>query len=175
MLDVDAVPVSGTWWRHVPPGADVLYQPPDPADNRWQRGLAIDALYFADSPETAWAEWYRSLAEAGLPPQRGLPRDLWDWEISLPDVANLSDDARLARVGLPAPQPSRVQWPLFQPIGEQLFAEGWSALLAASAARPNEGQTLCVFRTDYEVAGVRALGPPETIDEPPVIPPGLRT
>jgi hypothetical protein len=24
------------WWRHVPAGADVDYEPPDPADNRWQ-------------------------------------------------------------------------------------------------------------------------------------------
>jgi hypothetical protein len=43
----------------------------------------IEALYFADSEETVWAEWYRYLAEAALPPRRGLPRDLWRWEISL--------------------------------------------------------------------------------------------
>ena len=73
-MDVDATALSGTWFRHIPAGADVHYQPPDPADNRWQRGAVVDALYFADSERTAWAEWYRHLAEAGLTPSQGLPR-----------------------------------------------------------------------------------------------------
>jgi len=30
--------VSARWWRHIPAGGDVYYEPPDPADNRWQRG-----------------------------------------------------------------------------------------------------------------------------------------
>ncbi len=80
-------------------------EPPDPADNRWQRGAVVEALYFADSEPTAWAEWYRYLAEAALPPQQALPRDLWRWEISLSTVADLSNPARLARVGLPNLQP----------------------------------------------------------------------
>jgi hypothetical protein len=48
------------WWRHVPTGADVYFEPPDPADNRWQRGTIVEALYFADSEATVWAEWYRA-------------------------------------------------------------------------------------------------------------------
>ena len=99
-----------------------------------------------------WAEWYRWLAEAGLPPQHGLPRDAWQWEISLPDVADLSDDTRLARVGLPLLEPTRLQWATFQPVGEQLHADGWPALLAASAARP-AGRVLCVFRTMRVASG----------------------
>ena len=121
-----------------------------------------------------WAEWYRWLAEAGLPPQHGLPRDVWQWEISLPDVADLSDDARLARVGLPPLAPTRLQWPTFQPVGEQLHADGWPALLAASAARP-EGRVLCVFRTARIVPGTRPIPPPTAITEPPVVPSGMRT
>lgn len=105
--------------RQIPAGADVYYEPPEPADNRWQRGAVIEGLYFADSEQTAWAEWYRSLAEAGLPPAQALPRDLWRWEISLPDVADLRGDDRLARVGLPPLEPSRHQWPTFQPVGEE--------------------------------------------------------
>jgi hypothetical protein len=145
-LDVDATPLAGIWFRHVPAGGDAYYQPAHPADNRWQRGSVVEALYFADSEQTAWAEWYRYLAEAALPPKQGLPRDLWRWEISLPDVADLSDEDRLARVGLSILQPTRLQWPTFQPIGEQLHHEGWPALVSCSAARP-EGRTLCVFRT----------------------------
>jgi hypothetical protein len=174
LLDVDATWVSGTWFRHIPAGGDVLYQPPEPADNRWQRGDVVEALYFADREETAWAEWYRYLAEAGLPPNQALPRDLWRWEISLPRVADLTDCDRLARVGLPPPQPTRHQWSVFQPIGEQLHAEHWPGVLSASAARPS-GQVLCVFRTTREVPGTTPVPPPTTITEPPVVPTGMRT
>lgn len=173
-MDVDATPVSGTWFRHIPAGADVHYEPPDPADNRWQRGAVVEALYFADSEPTAWAEWYRYLAEAGLPPDQGLPRELWRWRISLAEVADLSDDARLARVELPPPLPTRLQWPTFQPVGEQLHREGWAALVSASAARP-EGRTLCIFRTGRRVAGTRPVPPPKTVSKPPLVPTGLRT
>jgi hypothetical protein len=173
-LDVDATAVSGVWWRHIPAGADVDYEPPDPADNRWQRGTIVEGLYFADCEATAWAEWYRYLAEAAMAPKQGLPRDLWRWEISLPQVADLSDDDRLARAGLPALEPSRRQWPTFQPVGEALHGEGWHALVSASAARP-EGQTLCVFRKATRVPGTRPLPPPTTVTEPPTVPTGMRT
>ena len=134
----------------------------------------VEALYFADSEETAWAEWYLFLAETGLPPTRGLPRDLWRWEISLPQVANLTDGPRLARVGLPELEPTRRQWPTFQPVGEELHDQGSPALLCASAARP-AGQVLCVFRTAREMRGTKPIPPPTTVDEPPVVPTGRRT
>lgn len=173
-MDVDSTAVSGSWLRHIPAGADVHYEPPDPADSRWQRGSVIDALYFADSEHTVWAEWYRYLAEAGLPPKQGLPRDLWRWEISLPSVADLSGVDRLARVGLPSLRPTCFQWPSFQRVGEQLHEDEWPAIVSASAARP-EGRTLCVFRTDRPVPGLRPLPPPTTVTDPPVVPTGLRT
>jgi hypothetical protein len=173
-LDVDSTTVSATWWRHIPAGTDVYYEPTDPADGRWQRGAAVEALYFADSQQTAWAEWYRYLAEAGLPPHQALPRDLWPWEISLPNVADLTDDARLSRVGLPPLRPARFQWPTFQPVGEQLWRDGWPALLSGSAARP-PGRTLCVFRTARVIPGTQPLPPPDTVTEPPVVPTGMRT
>lgn len=173
-MDVDSTPQSGTWWRQIPVGADVFYEPPDPADNRWQRGSVVEGLYLADSEATMWAEWYRWLAEAGIPPQRGLPRDVWRWEIALPEVADLSDDARLTRVGLPPLEPARLQWPMFQPVGEQLHAEGWPALLAASAARP-AGRVLCVFRTTRVMSGTRPVPPPASIKQAPVVPTGMRT
>lgn len=174
MLAVDTTSISGTWVRHIPAGADVFYEPPDPADNRWQRGSVVEGLYFADSEETTWAEWYRYLAEASLPPHQGLPRDLWRWEISLPQVAALTDDDRLARVGLPAMHPTSQQWPVVQPVGEQLHAEQWPALVTTSAARPT-GRVLCVFRTAPQVPGTTPLPPPTTITEPPVVPTGMRT
>ncbi|MBA3369832.1 MAG: RES family NAD+ phosphorylase [Thermoleophilaceae bacterium] len=173
-LDVDSTAISGHWWRHVPAGADVHHEPPDPADNRWQRGSAIEALYFADTEQTAWAEWYRYLAEAGLPPRMGLPRDLWRWEISLSEVADLAAEDRLARVGLPRVRPTRKQWPASQPVGERLHRAGWRALVSVSAARP-AGRTLCVFRTARVMPGVRPLAPPTRVSELPVIPTGLRT
>lgn len=173
-MDVDHTHVAGNWFRHIPEAGDVLYEPEEPADNRWQRGSVVEALYFADSEPTAWAEWYRYLAEAGLPPARGLPRDLWTWEIALPDVADLRGSERLSRLGLPPLQPSRTQWPAFQPIGEQLHHGGWPALLCESAARA-DGLVLCVFRTARETPGTRPVPPPTTVTDAPIVPTGLRT
>jgi RES domain len=173
-LDVDAVAVSGTWYRQIPAGGQIHYAAPDPADNRWQRGAEVDALYFADSEETVWAEWYRALAEAALPPLQGLPRDLWRWRIEQPRAADLSNDRRLARVGLPALLPARRQWPAFQAVGEELHRAGWPALLSASAAR-RQGYTLCVFRTARLVAGTAPLPPPTRVTHPPDVPTGMRT
>jgi RES domain-containing protein len=174
-VDVDAADVGGTWWRHIPAHQDVHHRPEDAADNRWQRGHVVDALYFADSEATAWAEWYRYLAEAALPPQQGLPRDLWRWEVSLPKVADLRTAPALERVGLSVPVPRSSDWPPFQAVGEGLYRDGWPALVAPSAARPQEGRVLCVFREAREAPGVRPLPPPETYKTPPAVPKGLTT
>jgi RES domain-containing protein len=173
-MDVEGTSISGIWWRQIPAGGDVHHRPDPPADSRWQRGEVVDALYLADAEETAWAEWYRALAESGLPPQQALPRDLWRWEISLSDVADLSTSEKLERIGLPAPTPSRAQWPAFQEVGETLHAEGWQALLAPSAARPG-GLVLCVFRREPTVAGATPVPPPQKFDEPPLVPRGMTT
>jgi hypothetical protein len=89
-------------------------------------------------------------------------------------VADLTDDARLARVGLPPLQPTSRQWAAFQAVGERLHAEGWPALVSASAARP-EGRTLCVFRVARELTGASPEPPPTRVAEPPVVPTGMRT
>jgi RES domain-containing protein len=166
--------VSGIWRRHIPTGGDVHYQADPPADYRWQRGSTVEALYFADGEETAWAEWYRATAELGVPPSQLLPRDMWEWEISLPDVADLSTSDRLAKLGLPLPKPTRKEWPEFQDVGEALHAEGWPALVAPSAAR-SQGLVLCVFRESAIVPGTLPVPPPTTYDEPPYVPKGMST
>lgn len=104
----------------------------------------VDALYLADSAETASAEWYRHLAERMIPPLAQMPRELWTWQVKI-EVADLSTPERLAAVGLSPPIASRQSWPTFQQLGELLWKEGWAGLLAASAARP-EGKVLCLFR-----------------------------
>lgn len=73
---LDRVPVTGTWVRHVPAGIDGLapsrggsggrFNPPD-----------LPALYLADNEPTAWAEWYRYQAERGKSPSDDLPRELY--------------------------------------------------------------------------------------------------
>ena len=68
-MDVDATAVAGEWIRHVPHRSPPLGRAVEPTDGRWQRGAIIRALYLADEPNTAIAEWYRLLAELGLPPR----------------------------------------------------------------------------------------------------------
>ena len=173
-LDIDAVRLDGVYFRHVPRGAAPLIGPEPPRDGRWQRGEIVGAVYLADSVATAWAEWYRVLAELALPPARALPRDLWRIEVSLERVADLSDEDRLRRVGLARPRPGRSDWPAYQQVGEALHAEEWPALVAPSAARP-EGTVICVFRTTGEIPGLAPLPPPSVQAEPPAPPRGLRT
>jgi len=72
-LDVDAVDAAGAWLRHIPHSADPRSRPNPHGDNRWQRGAIVDALYLAGDELTLWAEWYRHLAERGLP-RRGSSR-----------------------------------------------------------------------------------------------------
>lgn len=173
--DVDSTPVAGVWWRHVPHRGAVFFRPPHAADGRWQRGSVVEALYFADSDATAWAEWYRWLAANGVRPHQMMPRNLWRWQVSLPKVANLRTASRLERVGLPVPPPDQSSWPPFQAVGEQLFEEGWPALIAPSAARPNDGQVLCVFRTVERPEGIKPIPPPRVFRNPPIPPTGMRT
>jgi RES domain-containing protein len=144
-----------------------------PPDNRWQRGSVVDALYLADSEETVWAEWYRHLAEAGIPPTWAMPRSLWTWEVDVA-VADLGSTDQLAAVGLDPPAPGRRTWPPYQDVGERLWREGRAGLVAPSAARP-EGRVLCIFRTDDDVAGARPVGRARIVREPPAPPTGMTT
>lgn len=173
-LDADETPVLGVWFRHVPAGGQPLFRPERPRDRRWQRGDVVEGFYLADSEATAWAEWYRALAELAVPPLQQLPRDLWRFDVDIARVADLSSSQKLERVGLPTPVPDRRQWPGFQAVGETLFAEGWAGLLYPTAARP-EGLALCLFRTGDELPGVRPMPSPSRFEEPPVLPRGLRT
>lgn len=172
-LSVGAVTVNGRWVKHTYPGSPPLPERDPPPDNRWQRGDVVDALYLADTDDTAWAEWYRHLAERMIPPLAQMPRELWTWEVEV-EVADLSTTEQLAAVGLLPPAPGRGSWDAYQRIGEQLAQENWPGLLAPSAARP-EGRVLCLFRGEHGVRGATPLAPPRRIDEPPPPPVGLRT
>ena len=172
-LDVDAVDAAGEWLRHIPHSAHVRSRPLPPGDNRWQRGAVVDALYLARDVETLWAEWHRHLAERGLPPARQLPRDLWRFRVPSLEVADLSDEERLARAGVPPPTPGRKTWPPYQRVGETLWHEGWPGLLAPSAARPT-GLVLCLFIDDPLVLPAAPVPPPTAVAEPPAPPMGAR-
>jgi RES domain-containing protein len=139
---------------------------------RWQRDEVVRALYLADEPDTAIAEWYRFLAERGMRPRGSVPHDHHRWEISL-DLADLGSDERLAAVGLVAPQPSSLSWEPFQLVGEALWREGWRGLLAPSAARPN-AKIVCVFAEEWPPSGCFPLGVDEILDVP-VPPTGMTT
>lgn len=171
---VQRVSVAGSWWRQTPHGADPLWLAFPPSSGRWQRGSSIAAIYLADEEETAWAEWYRVLAEIALPPTHGMPRDLWRWTVAVNDIADLSTPAKLAKLGLPVPRPGRLTWPKFQTAGEELHGEGYRGVLYPSAARPDH-QALCLFRENILIAGVDPIRPPTTYRDPPAPPTGMRT
>jgi RES domain-containing protein len=173
-VDVDAIAVEGIWWRQTPRGGDPLFRADPTADGRWQRGEIVGALYLADSEQTAWAEWYRALAEFAIPPDRQMPRDLWRWKVDVQSVVDLSDAERLAAIGLQAPQPRQSDWPPFQQAGEQLWREGFRGVVAPSAARPGQ-RILCLFRDTYEVAGASPVRPALTYRRPPAPPTGVTT
>jgi RES domain-containing protein len=172
-LGVTTVVVRGHWIKHTYPGSAALPERDPPPDNRWQHGNAVDALYLADTEETAWAERYRHLAERMIPPLAQMPRELWTWQVDV-EVADLSTPEKLIAVGLLQPVPGRDSWPVYQRVGEQLSTESWAGLLAPSAARP-AGKILCLFRDEHGVRGTNPLPPPRCIESPPPPPMGLRT
>lgn len=135
-MDVDELAVEGIWWRQVPHGGDPLFRADPPSDGRWQRGDVVGGLYFAQDELTAWAEWYRVLAEFAVPPERQMPRDLWRWQVHATRVADLSDATRLAAVELTLPRPTQHEWPAFQDVGQDLWRAGYSGVLAPSGSRP---------------------------------------
>jgi RES domain-containing protein len=173
-VDIDVIDVKGTWWRQTPHGGDPLFRADPASDGRWQRGEVVGALYFADAEDTAWAEWYRALAELAIPPDRQMPRDLWRWEIDVTEVVDLSDGDRLSATGLSPPQPAQRTWPAFQEIGERLWRNGYRGVLAPSAARPRQ-HILCLFRDAEEVSGAVVLRPPLTYRRAPAPPRGMTT
>ena len=172
-LSVTAVTARGHWIKHTYPGSPPLPEREPPPDNRWQRGDVVDALYLADTEETAWAEWYRHLAERMIPPLAQMPRELWTWKVDV-EIADLSTAEKLAAVGLDQPTPGRDGWHAYQRVGEQLAHEGWAGLIAPSAARP-QGRVLCLFRDGHGIRGTKPVSSPRRIDEPPPPPMGLRT
>lgn len=160
----------------MPAGADPLWRPEAPPDGRWQRGEVVEGFYLANSADTAWAEWYRALAEFGLPPHRSLPRDLWALRLDV-TLADLSTAEKLAAVGLGAPRPSRSDWSTYQAVGEALAADGFNGLIAPSAARP-AALVVCLFRKHREDGGLRGvtpLPPPEQVSVTPTPPRGMTT
>jgi RES domain-containing protein len=166
------------FFRHVPAGGAPLFRPERPADGRWQRGEVVEGFYLAADEQTAWAEWYRALAELAVPPMRQMPRDLWRFEVSVEGVADLSYVDRLMAVGLPSPSPARDEWTPFQAVGEALASDGWPGVLypsASRAARSAENLALCLFRRASRIAGVDPVGSTTRYDEPPAPPTGLRT
>jgi RES domain-containing protein len=173
-VTLERVSVAGSWWRQTPHGSDPLWLASPPSNGRWQRGATVAAIYLADDEETAWAEWYRALAEIAMPPTRGMPRDLWRWTIAVGDVADLSTPKKLARLDLPIPRPGRRTWAPFQAAGERLHSDGYRGILYPSAARPDH-KALCLFREDQLIPGAEPVRPPVTRRDPPAPPTGMLT
>jgi RES domain-containing protein len=171
-MRVDSAHVSGEWIRHAPRGSDLLGCSTEPNDGRWQHGDVVRGLYLADEPATAIAEWYRWLAERGLPPGHAIPHDHHVWSLDL-ELADLRSPHQLEALGLDLPAPGRRTWPPFQAVGEGLWREGWHGLITRSAARP-EAFVVCAFANDWPPRGCVPKQAVE-ISEVPVPPTGMTT
>jgi RES domain-containing protein len=134
-LDVDPIAMAGEWILHAPHRSGLLRRSPEATDGRWQRGELVRGLYLADESHIAVAEWYRYLAERGLPPSAAIAHDHHVWRVHL-TLADLSTAERLAAVGLRPPRLTRRDGPPYPDIGEELWRNGWRGVLAPSAARP---------------------------------------
>ena len=169
---IGRVSVTGTWSRHVLAGADGL-APSRSANGGRFNAPGQPALYLADTDGTAWAEWYRWLAEWGELPANHLPRYLYRIIVDLEQVVDASSAAARRKLGLPIRmRPSSGQWSAFRAVGERLAAEGADAILYASAAR-TRSLCLCVFEPG--LSGLRIESEPVRVIAPPPPPCGLRT
>ena len=65
--------LDGFWVRHARHARNPL---PGRDPHRWQRGAVVDAPNSADSEATAWAEWFRYLAESGIPTTTSAHREV---------------------------------------------------------------------------------------------------
>lgn len=100
---------------------------------------------------------------------------MWHYDISPPQVADLSTADRLDRVGLPQPRPGRQDWPAFQAAGEDLHRQGWRGVLTTSAARP-ASQVLVVFLPEpVKIPDELVPAGHSRVSEPPIPPTGMRT
>lgn len=168
---VDLVPVEGTWFRHVYAGVDGLALSHGGNGGRFNPP-GLPALYLADSEPTAWAEWYRWLAEWTRSPAEHLPRDLYRVTVRLTAVADLRTLAARERAAAPGRmRPTSAQWPPFQQVGARLASGGAQGILYASAAR-TRSLCLCVF--DAGLEHLRVVGEPIGVITPPPPPRGLR-
>jgi len=142
-VDVDTVAVHGERIRHAPHRSSLLGRAAEPTDGRRQRGEIVRGLYLADEPATAIAEWYRLLAERGLPPARAIPHDHHFWELEL-QLADLRTPERLARLNLKRPGLDGERGHRFRRLASSCSATGFAGILAPSAARP-QALISCIF------------------------------
>jgi RES domain-containing protein len=166
------VPVQGAWSRHVRAGEAGLETGRGGRGGRFHRPGQL-AVYLADSDATAWAEWYRWLAEQAYPPDQGLPRDLHRIAVDLDTVIDLSSGAARKAAGVPERlRPAQSQWAASQQRADRWRANGAQGVLYSSAAR-TRSLCLCVF--DAGLHRLRIDGEPVRVLAPPPPPRGLRT
>jgi RES domain-containing protein len=162
------VPIAGIWARQTHP--QVRGGEASGAAARWQ-SARWPAAYLSENEETAWAEFYRALAEAGVGPSDRMPRVMHRLTVELERVADLRTEKARRVLGLPRMSQTRRQWPAFQAVGDKLAAQGAQAIAYASAAR-TRATCLCVFEVGLK--GLRPVGDSVWVPSPPPPPRGLR-
>jgi RES domain-containing protein len=173
-IDVAWVPVEGIWVHYVSLARRRPGRPRSglvPAPGRWQPA-GMRRIYLADSEDTAWAEFYRALAERGQAPTDEMPCEVIHMHVELERVADLRTERARKALGLPRMRPTRAQWPAFQTVGMRLIADGAQGVLYSSAAHV---RSLCLCVYEAGLPAVRTEGEPVRVLTPPPPPRGTRT
>lgn len=140
-IEIEApIPLSTRLWRVVTDGRDPLQ--PGRAGGRWDDGT-FDVLYTSSERDGALAEtWFHAARGQPIPPSKPTKR-IYQLEVELNRVLNLSGEGRLAALGVDMQRYGQLsylqrggEYPTTQQIGEVAFFYEYEAIVVPNARWP---------------------------------------
>ena len=148
--------LSGTFYRHTSPAFEPLSgEGALRAGGRWNVQGDFGAVYLADSPQGAVAEFLRMASLAGLIPDAFLPRLLHSIEVNYVRVLDLTDAAVLSALHVRVDDVLADDRALSQAIAAAARESGLDGVIAPAAT--GVGVTLAIFDTPDSTARLRVL------------------
>ena len=123
---------------------------------RWNPRGGYGALYTSFSRDALRAEIERQLARAAVPRGAFFPRRVFELEVEVERVAELTDAAERERWGVTLEQITSDDLSVTQALADQLRAEGADAVRFPSAA--GVGEHLAVYSDRLPPEALRILG-----------------